>query len=140
MRIACNIITDIMPLYCENECSEETKALVEEHVASCSKCQRTLNTMEESLKVEEVRKADSDIQVIKKITQQIRKDRFSAFLWGALLLSVATVVVCIVAYNIIGVSVAPDGRLIEAFGLIPIAWLFTFISIGLGLFCLHVAC
>lgn len=41
-------------------------------------------------------------------------------------------VICLVAYNIIGSSVAPDGTLIEPFFLIPMAWLFTFIGI-LGL-------
>lgn len=36
---------------------------------------------------------------------------------------------CFIAYNIIGSEVAPDGTLIEPFGLIPIGYLFFFIGI-----------
>lgn len=36
---------------------------------------------------------------------------------------------CIVAYNIIGAKIAPDGTLIEPFFLIPIGWLFIIIGI-----------
>lgn len=36
---------------------------------------------------------------------------------------------CIIAYNIIGSEVLPDGRLVEPFYLIPIALLFFFVGI-----------
>ncbi|CAH2215406.1 DUF3955 domain-containing protein [Tepidibacter aestuarii] len=36
---------------------------------------------------------------------------------------------CFIAYNIIGSEVAPDGTLIEPFGLIPLGYLFIFIGI-----------
>lgn len=45
------------------------------------------------------------------------------------LISFIIVLICGVAYNIIGCKVAPDGTLVEAFFLIPLAWLFLFISI-----------
>lgn len=36
---------------------------------------------------------------------------------------------CLLAFNIIGSEVAPDGTLVEPFFLIPMAWLFIFIGI-----------
>ncbi|MBH5317585.1 DUF3955 domain-containing protein [Paenibacillus sp. GSMTC-2017] len=39
---------------------------------------------------------------------------------------------CFVAFSIIGSEIAPDGTLIEPFFLIPIAYLFLFIGIILG--------
>lgn len=36
MRNDCSIVRDILPLYIENMVSEETKAFVEEHLASCA--------------------------------------------------------------------------------------------------------
>ncbi|WP_252214914.1 MULTISPECIES: DUF3955 domain-containing protein [unclassified Clostridium] len=36
---------------------------------------------------------------------------------------------CVIAYNIIGSEVAPDGTLIEPFFLIPIGYIFVLISI-----------
>ena len=39
-------------------------------------------------------------------------------------------IVCILSYNVIGSSVAPDGTLIEPFYLIPISWLFLIIGLA----------
>ncbi len=36
---------------------------------------------------------------------------------------------CAIAFNVIGSEVMPDGRLVEPFGLIPIGYLFLFLSI-----------
>jgi hypothetical protein len=38
--------------------------------------------------------------------------------------SVLASLACVIAYGVIGSSVAPDGRLVEPFFLIPLAWLF----------------
>ncbi|WP_102401204.1 DUF3955 domain-containing protein [Haloimpatiens massiliensis] len=45
------------------------------------------------------------------------------------LISFIIAISCIVAYNIIGSKIAPDGTLIEPFFLIPIGWLFIIIGI-----------
>lgn len=42
MKIDCNIIEDLLPLYAENVCSEESRKLVEEHCAKCEKCRGRL--------------------------------------------------------------------------------------------------
>ena len=34
----CEIIRDLIPLYCDGICSDETKAAVEEHIAHCENC------------------------------------------------------------------------------------------------------
>ena len=41
----CNIISDLIPLYIDGCCSEESKKMVEEHIASCHACRELLNTM-----------------------------------------------------------------------------------------------
>jgi len=40
---------------------------------------------------------------------------------------------CLVAVNIIGSEIAPDGRLVEPFGLIPIGMLLTVIGLTIGI-------
>ena len=37
-EISCNTIIDLMPIYKENSCSEETRLLVEEHLSGCKSC------------------------------------------------------------------------------------------------------
>lgn len=51
------------------------------------------------------------------------------FVWLLLFLGVG----CFVFYNIIGSRVAPDGILIEPFGLIPMGYLFLLAGIILGI-------
>ena len=37
-QITCNIIQDLLPLYCENICSSDSKEATEEHLEQCSEC------------------------------------------------------------------------------------------------------
>lgn len=38
MRQFCNVVYDLLPLYIDSACSEESKELVEEHLTECSAC------------------------------------------------------------------------------------------------------
>lgn len=41
----CHIVNDLIPLYIDGCCSEESKQAVEEHITSCEACQELLKTM-----------------------------------------------------------------------------------------------
>lgn len=45
MDMNCAVIYDLLPLYLEGLCSEETKVLVEVHLADCPNCQETYRRM-----------------------------------------------------------------------------------------------
>ncbi len=45
MKNTCNIVRDLMPLYVDDMLSEESKQLVEEHMATCKACQEEYRTM-----------------------------------------------------------------------------------------------
>lgn len=38
MKLSCAVVRDLLPLYCEGECSPETVQAVAEHIASCQEC------------------------------------------------------------------------------------------------------
>lgn len=46
----CNIIGDLIPLYCDNMCSDESRSAVEEHTAECEKCRQLLESCSAELK------------------------------------------------------------------------------------------
>jgi len=46
--ITCEIMKDLLPAYVAGECSDETKKAVEEHLASCASCAKSLWTMTET--------------------------------------------------------------------------------------------
>ena len=52
--MSCNIIKDLIPLYIDGCCSEESEKMVEEHIKVCDECKKLLEDM----------KAPSDIVAI----------------------------------------------------------------------------
>lgn len=47
MNLACNVVQDLLPLYHDGVCSEESKALVQEHIATCARCKNYLHNLKE---------------------------------------------------------------------------------------------
>lgn len=45
MNINCEIIRDLLPLYADNVCSEESRRLVESHCEGCGECRERLEGM-----------------------------------------------------------------------------------------------
>lgn len=45
MKQTCNIIQDLLPLYADNCCSEDSRRLVEEHLAQCESCREIHRAM-----------------------------------------------------------------------------------------------
>ena len=45
MKINCNVIRDLLPLYADQICSNESKELVDEHLAECGNCSALLRQM-----------------------------------------------------------------------------------------------
>lgn len=48
-KISCNVIGDLLPLYVDGAVSEDTKKLVEEHLAVCGDCKKAAEEMEKEL-------------------------------------------------------------------------------------------
>ena len=47
MRITCDVIQDLMPSYIDGILSEDSKALVEEHMGTCQECRKMLEIMKD---------------------------------------------------------------------------------------------
>ena len=64
----CEIIRDLMPLYLDDICSDETKKTVEEHLADCEECRKYMKQMQTELEVEKT--APEDSMEEKKLLQE----------------------------------------------------------------------
>lgn len=75
-KISCNIIGDLLPLYVDGAVSEDTKKLVEEHLAECEECKKAAEDMGKELVLpvhETVRAAETSfLQKMKKTWQKRR--------------------------------------------------------------------
>lgn len=138
MKVNCEIIEDLLPLYCDEVCSAASAELVEEHLETCANCQKKYQilTMDIPLKVV----GGNEMEALKNIQEEIKKGEkrkfVSGFLVSTILFSTITII-CFAAFNIIGSEVLADGTLKEPFFLIPIGFLFALFAIlsliGLGI-------
>ena len=53
MKYSCDVIKDLLPLYHDEVCSEDTKKLVEDHLAECEKCGQFYEKLLETDTIEE---------------------------------------------------------------------------------------
>lgn len=65
----CNVIRDLLPLYADEVCSEDSKEMVEEHIASCQDCKQELEDYRYNMGLGEV---NTD-EVLKKFKKKMSK-------------------------------------------------------------------
>lgn len=81
MKLSCNVTRDLLPLYHDGVCSEESGALVEEHIAECGDCRALLNELR--LEIEVPKEEPNDLALIGKISRSFEQLSNRAWLRGA---------------------------------------------------------
>ena len=89
MNITCNIIKDLLPLYAEDMVSEDSKALVDDHLCSCDSCTKELAELKKAPKVP----VEVETTSLKRVEDTIRKRK---------LLTAATAMMTLVAVLVTG--------------------------------------
>jgi len=85
MKITCDIIRDLLPLYAEDMVSEDSKQLVDEHLCQCDPCTRVLAALKKKVPLP----VETDPEPLNKVRKMILRRRvLSVF---AALLTLATV-------------------------------------------------
>ena len=74
MNYSCGIIDDLLPLYADGACSEESKAAIEAHLASCKACREKLERMQSDTVVSDTIKSAGEITA-SKYAKKVRKHR-----------------------------------------------------------------
>ncbi|MCL2592990.1 MAG: zf-HC2 domain-containing protein [Defluviitaleaceae bacterium] len=72
MKIECDIIMDLLPLYYDGVCNESSKKMIEEHLKECKNCQEALEKMKNNT-VDRVLKNERE-HVVKNHTQTIKRN------------------------------------------------------------------
>lgn len=71
MRMSCEIIRDLLPLYEDKVCSEKSRKAVEEHLAECEGCRR-LSDIKLNISEEYTENNDRDEKAVRKGLKKIR--------------------------------------------------------------------
>ena len=89
MNITCNIIKDLLPLYAEDMVSQDSKALVDDHLCGCDSCRKELEALKEAPKVP----VEVETTSLKRVEDTIRKRK---------MLTAATAMLTLVAVLVTG--------------------------------------
>ena len=66
MKMECDVIRDLLPLYAEKIASPATNALVEQHLAECPDCRAQLEQMEQPLPVQPELQPEAPLENIRR--------------------------------------------------------------------------
>lgn len=96
MSVPCEIIRDLLPLYQDGVCSEESRKTVEEHLQICETCKEDQQIM--SADINTVSAHTNDKKIAKAAAAAWRKGKKKAFLIGSLI-ALSAVLILVVAYT-----------------------------------------
>ena len=100
MKFRCSIIDDLLPLYLEDMCSEDTKAAIEEHLQECPACQEKLARMKNSDIIPQVKKQESRFPIA-DYAKKVKRYRIRV---GLLVAFISMMAACILALCLLTIS------------------------------------
>ncbi|ADY55483.1 hypothetical protein Sgly_1163 [Syntrophobotulus glycolicus DSM 8271] len=107
MKISCEIIKDLLPLYHDGVCSNDSRTMVEEHLAYCDLCKAELQAMEDELPINQAEQNLNEAEAVKKLSRRWKQGRIKSLLEGILLTGVTVALVALVLYSVMGFRVMP---------------------------------
>lgn len=81
-NISCELIQDLLPLYCDGVCSEESRKAVLAHIQACETCRETLRVMGLPFDISE---KSEDMKAAEAASRAWKRNKRKAFRWGVLL-------------------------------------------------------
>ena len=117
MTYPCGIIRDLLPLYIDEVCNEESKQAVENHLSECEKCRNYYKSMKstegfvakENDNSEDMKMANNLKNVKSKINKKIRN-----IVLGAVAAMVFVIVGVTLLFNVALKEVSPDDVIVSA--------------------------
>ena len=80
MKLSCNVTRDLLPLYHDGVCSEESGRLVEAHIKDCESCRAILNELRGEIEVP--RQEPDDLGPLEQIGKNVKRDKKRAWMKG----------------------------------------------------------
>lgn len=99
MKISCDIIKDLLPLYHDGVCSNDSKAMVEEHLAYCDGCKADFLAMDRELPLNNAEQNLNEAEAVRKLSRRWKKGMNKSLLKGILITIVIIALVALVLYS-----------------------------------------
>ncbi len=80
----CNIVKDLLPLYCDKLTSQDSNEEIEKHLSECAECKSVYDSMNQ--KEDDIKLSDKDVKPLKKIKKRTKLKVIGAVLGTAVVL------------------------------------------------------
>ena len=100
MKLNCNIVDDLLPLYLEDICSDDSKAALERHLQECCACREKLARMKNSDILYKVEKPEVQLPVA-EYARKVKRHRVRIGILIVLLCAIATCILALCGLTII---------------------------------------
>jgi predicted anti-sigma-YlaC factor YlaD len=98
MKLSCEIVKDLLPLYLDGVCSNDSKTAVEEHLATCENCKAELQAMQTSLPIRATEQNINQAEAVINLSKKWRKGMMKSLLKGILIALLAIAALTLIAY------------------------------------------
>ena len=105
-KISCNVITDMLPIYEEGLCSEESRKLISEHLEECESCRKLCSDF--SAPAETSQPVPDEAAAFKKINRKIKLGKVKSRILGISLALIFAALVTLTAGQIMKKSGFPS--------------------------------
>lgn len=107
MKISCEIIKDLLPLYHDGVCSNDSRTMVDEHLAYCDSCKAELQAMDEVLPINNAEQNLNEAEAVKKLSRRWKKGMKKSVLKGILVTIVIIALVALLLYSFMDIRFVP---------------------------------
>ena len=105
MNISCEIIKDLLPLYHDGVCSNESKVMVEEHLIHCESCKAELKAMDDVLPVNNAEQNLKEADAVKNLSKKWKRGMLKSLLKGVLITLLTVIVLILVLYLFMDIKI-----------------------------------
>ena len=105
MKISCEIVKDLLPLYYDDVCSDESKAAIEAHFISCESCTQEWQAMKEALSFNKPKENLKDSEAVKKLSKRWRRGMKKSIAKGILIGAITIIVVALLLFLIMDIRI-----------------------------------
>ncbi len=100
MKVTCGIVEDLLPLYMEDMCSEESKAALEEHIEACPACSEKAARMKNGAVIPQMKNQDRRFPIADYV-KKVKRHRIRVGISAALICALAVCVLVLLGLTII---------------------------------------
>lgn len=107
MKVSCEIIKDLLPLYHDGVCSDDSRVMIEKHLLECQSCKAEFEAMNEAFFINNRDQNLHEAEAVKKLSRRWKKGMLKSLLKGVLITIIVIAAITLVLYLFIDIQTVP---------------------------------